>query len=106
MGTAETQLVIALLLPLIKRLIQGGKDTTALERKMAEAKDIDALREIIIEAAAEEIGAVDDSGVIKDIIKADNTEEVVEVVTQPGVVNGILAAIGGLFGLIFKKRKD
>ena len=96
MGTVETQLVIALLLPLIKRLIQGGKDTSVLERKMAEAKDLDALRDVIIEAAAEEIGAVDDSGVIKDIIEADNTEDIIKVVARTGIIEGIWSAIGRL----------
>ena len=100
MGTKEIQIAVALGWPIIEWLLRT--DTNKLKEKMAKADTDGAKRDVIVDAVIDELGDT----VIKDIIKADNTEEVVEVVTQPGVVNGILAAIGGLFGLIFKKRKD
>ena len=104
MGTNETQIVI-MLLPLIRRLLLGDTDTSKLEEKLAEAKTDDAVRDVVFEAAMEEIGDTGAAGtVITDIIKADNTAEVVKVITRPGVIEAFFGAIGGLLSAIFGKK--
>ena len=106
MGPTETQLLFAFLLAMLKSLIEGRSDTTELEKKIAaEAKDLDSLQRILVEAAKDELGDLGEAGTLaKDLIKADNTEEVVKAITQPNVIQGILSAIGNLFGLLFGRK--
>ncbi len=108
MGTKETQIVVALAWPIIEWLLNGKTDTTELKKKVDRAESDQAKKDVVIEAVVNEIGEMGEVGVvIKDVINAGNTEQVIEVVTRPNVVQGILNAIGGLFAAVFggKKRK-
>ena len=107
MGTIETQLLFAFLLAMLKKLIEGRSDTSELEKKVAQAKDIESLRRILVEAGAAEIGDMGEAGALaEDLIKADNSEAVVEIITRPGIIEGILNAIGGLFAAVFGGKKQ
>lgn len=107
MGPPETQLLFAFLLAMLKNLIEGRSDTTELEKKIAaEAKDLESLQRILTEVAKDELGELGEVGTLaEDLIKADNTEEVVKIITQPNVFRGILTAIGNLLGMLFTGRK-
>ena len=118
MKTLLMKLLISFGFQLLREHIADDSDTSDIEEKLIKAK---TKEEIVVIAKEEAIRVIDESvledveipdDIIKDLARANSTEEVVEVFesetgqrTLFDILGDVISGLGGLLAGIFGKKK-